>query len=556
MMKLVHGLGFAFGLAASVVGCSSDAADDGGAPPTEQPSDPPPSASAIESVDYVIVSTNPLAGAADRLKAYRESKGLKVSVGLVGDILGGETNRAAGSAKVHDWIKARWEKRDPAKTFFVALLGDGTAEASIDDTTIPAGEWFDPFEKANVVTDNTYADMDGDDIPDLAIGRIAVASEAEADVILEKTKRFEANYEVGVWNRRLSLFASNAGFGEQIDAMIEGVVFKLVEDIPYDFDLNLTYAKQSSPFVFVPERFSDKVYERLNEGSLVMTYIGHGYENGFAELDWNGKSFPILDTDQLSKMKIEHRSPILTLIACLTGKFTSGESLSERILKSKDGPVAIYSSTEVSHPYPNAVFTRELSQTLATERTPTVGEVFMRAKRRSIANASDPIRAEIDAGVAAFIPAEVQAKLLRSHLHMYTLFGDPAAHIAYPKHVAKITPASPNVAPGSTLSLSVSLEGMTSASATVTLETLRSATPTTLAAVPPDGDLTRDDVIVSNYTKANERTVAKTTATATGGAFTTTLPIPADVPAGTYWAKVYAEDGTTDAVGATKITIP
>jgi hypothetical protein len=546
---------FSFLFAATLLACKSD---DRVAP--APPVSPPPATAdaatpAIETVDYVVVAANPLSASAERLKEYRESTGHKVTVGLVADILGSETDRAAGAARIRDWVKARYDKRDPARPFFLVLLGDSTDDASVDGTSVPAVDFVDPSTKSKIITDNTYADMDGDDIPDLAVGRIAVSSDAEADVVLEKTKRFESSYEIGEWNRRLSLFASTAGFGDQIDAMIEALVFKLVEDIPYDFDINLTYAKQSSPYVFIPERFSDKVYERLNEGSLMMTYVGHGYENGFATLDWNGKSFPILDTAQLAKIKVAHKSPVLTLIACLTGRFTSGESLSEQILKAKDGPIAVYSSTEVSHPYANAVFIRELSQTLAAERTPTIGEIFMRAKRRSIEN-NDPIRKEIDDGVSSFLMPKIQESLRHSHLYMYTLFGDPAARVAYPKHSAKVTAGSTTAAPGSALSVSVSLEGIAGGSALVTLETPRSKAPSAIALVPPDSDPTRDDVIAANYTKANDRVVARTVTPVTNGSSQATLTVPQDLTAGDYWVKVYADDGSSDAVGSTKITVP
>jgi hypothetical protein len=543
MMSLLCRSWIPLTLAAFVAACSS-------ASPSRKATD---GVGASEAVDYLIVAANPLAASADQLAAFRASTGHEVAVGLVGDILGDETGRAAAALKLRDWVKARYDRRDPSRPFFLALLGDATDDATVDGSVVPAGEFVDA-NGTKILTDNVYADMDGDDLPDLAVGRIAVASAAEASAVLEKTKRFETSYEVGEWNRRLSLFASTAGFLPEIDAQIEAVVFKLVEEIPYDFDINLTYAKQTSPYVYVPEKFSDKVYERMNEGSLMMTYVGHGYENGFADLEWNGERFPILDTAQLSKLAVAHKAPVLSLIACLTGRFNAGESLSERILKAAAGPVAVYSSTEVSHPYANAVFIREVGQAVTTERVATVGEIFARAKRRSIESASDAIRKEIDDGVAGLLPADVRTDLLRSHLYMYELFGDPAARVAYPRHVAKLTiPATAKAGTG--VSVSVAVEGLAKGTALVTLEDRRSSAPRAIQAVPPDGDPNRDTVIAQNYAQANDRVLSKQRAVVDGGLSQVTLTVPAELAAGDYYVKVYADDGASDAVGSAKITV-
>lgn len=175
--------------------CSSGGGDVG-----NKASEPgPPDAAApdarvdvvTEGVDYLIVTADPLAASAERLGAYRTSTGHRVAIGRVSDILAGETTRVGAVTKIRDWVKARYDKRDAARPFFLVLLGDATEDATVDATTVPAAE-----HKAggNILTDNEYADMDGDDIPDLSVGRIAAATEADADAILEKTKKFESSY--------------------------------------------------------------------------------------------------------------------------------------------------------------------------------------------------------------------------------------------------------------------------------------------------------------------------------------------------------------------------
>jgi len=513
----------------------------------------------VPQADYLIVAASTLAASAERFKTYRASEAggsHKVALSLVPGCVGAEADAVAAACKIRDHVKAQYDARDTTKPFFLLIVGDAAAGAPLDKAHVPSAVYFEPFDGSNVATDNLYADMDGDHIPDLAVGRIPLATDAEVDVVLEKTTRYESTYEVGDWNKRLNLFASTSGFGDVLDAQIETLVFAIVEDIPYDYDITLTYAKQTSPYVFVPEKFSDMVYDRLNQGSLMMAYVGHGNTDSFADLVWNGKSFPILDTAQLGqRIEAVHKPPLLTLIACLTGAFASGDSVSEQILRTKNGPVGILSSTEISHPYANAIFIRELAQGLTTAGDLTAGELFVDAKRRMV-KTDDALRRSIDMQVAAFVGVNQQGALKRSHQYMYTLFGDPAARLAYPKQKAKVTVASAHVAPGAEVAVAASFAGLAKGQAHVTLEVKRTTISGTIAAVPADGDATRDAVIAANYATANNRIIAEKTAAHDGAAFSTTLAVPANAAPGDYFIKVYADDGKLDALGSTKITVP
>ncbi|MBX3192908.1 MAG: hypothetical protein KF819_38340 [Labilithrix sp.] len=508
------------------------------------------------TVDYLVVAADPLVASAGRFAAHRRETGHVAEVAVVSAILeksasAATSDRTWATKAIKEHIKSRYDARDPKRPFFVLLLGDATPNGPLDGTEIPAGEYVGA---ETIVTDNVYADMDGDHIPDLALGRIPVATDGEADLVLEKTKTYESTYEVGTWNRRFNLFASTGGFGDAVDAQIEGLVFEIIEEIPYDYEATMTYAKQSSPFVFVPEKFSDKVYERMNEGSLMMAYLGHGDERGFATLTWNGATHPILDTAPLAqKIDVAHKSPLLTLIACLTGKFTEGESVSEQILKTKKGPVAILSSTEISHPYANALFIRELAQSLTITKLETVGEVFLDAKRRSITN-DDALRNKIELLASFLLSTEEREELRRSHLYMYELFGDPALPIAYPRERAEVT-APAVAARGAEIAITVKLPNVGKGQALVTLEGRRSTITATIKPVPPDDDPTRDTIIAENYAAANDHAVVKKTISHEGASFSTTLAIPAALTAGDYFVRVHADDGKIDAVGSAKVTI-
>jgi len=505
-----------------------------------------------QGVDYLIVAADSLSDSAQRYRAYRESTGHGVEVSMMSDIVGDETDAVAATALIGAHVRTYYEARDTDKPFYLLILGDATTSWSGDTSVVPAGTYSDDGD--TVTSDNVYADMSGDQIPDLAVGRIPASSDEQVDLIRGKVEAYESTYEVGPWNRRLNVFASTAGFGDPFDSLIENVAFDIVESVPYDFDITMTYASQESPFVYPPEKFSDKVYDRINEGALMVTYVGHGSTGGFASLDWNGTSYPILDTGELDKIDVVHKLPILLFVACSTGSFDTGESISEQIIDLADGPDAVLSSTEVSHPVANAIFIYEFSRVVARERETTVGEAFVAAKD-AIINHDDELRQTI-ANIAGFLftAAELQA-LERNHLHMYTLFGDPAMKIAYPALDATVDVLTDPVTAGGDLEVHATFTGLGTGDAVVTLESSRSVILGAIQDVPADGEPTRDDVIEANYATANNKIVAEKSVTHSEGEVTTTLAVPAGLAAGDYYVKVYADDGTSDAIGSAAIAI-
>lgn len=507
--------------------------------------------------DYIIIAADSLAASAARYRAFRQASGFHVDLAMVGDIVGSAPDAAAASARMHDYVRARYLARDVNRPMYLLLLGDAQASWPGDGSGVPAGTW-QPASGSSVVSDNVFADMDGDDVPDLAVGRITADSDAEADVVRAKVVAYEAGHEPGQWNRRINVFASTSGMGDLVDMAIETIVYDITEAVPYDYDVTMTYARQSSPYVYIPEQFSDQVYRRINEGALLVAYVGHGSRDGFAKLDWNGSSYPILDTDRLDKLAVTHRSPMLLFIACLTGAFAGSESVSERILVQDNAPVAIFSSTEVSDPYANAIFIYEASQAFTSLRAARVGDAFLRAKQRLMGN-SDGVRQRIESLAGLLVSADARDALKHSHLHMYTLFADPAMAVHYVDS-AQVDVGASSVSAGAELTITINVRELSvGGEAIVTLESARKVILADIAAVPTDGDANRDTVIAKNYQAANDKAAALVTVAAgpstSANQLTTKLTVPANLPAGQYHIKVFAHDSAHDYAGSALLTV-
>ena len=504
--------------------------------------------------DYMIVAADGLAVSARRYRDFRQAAGFNVDLAMVGDIVGDATDASSASARILDHVRARYQARDSKRPMYLLLLGDAQATWPGDHSGVPAGTWHATAGSASVASDNVFADMDGDDVPDIAVGRITADSDAEADLVRAKVAAYETTHEIGTWDRRLNIFASTSGLGAIADVAIENLVYAITEAIPYDDDVIMTYARQSSPYVYVPEQFSDQVYSLINEGSLLVAYVGHGSQDGFATLDWNGTSFPILDTGHLEKIAVTHRSPILVFVACSTGAFAGAECVSERILAQANAPTAILSSTEISDPYANAIFIYEVSQAFTSARARTVGEAFLQAKQRMLGN-SDSVRQQIDSVAGLLVGVSARDALKHSHLHMYTLFGDPGMAVAYPG-VAQVTASPSSASAGASLTVTAAFPALGAGSeAVVTFESSRKVITNPISTVPGDGDATRDTVIANNYHAANDKVVADITVPVAGASLSTQLTVPAKLPAGQYHIKVFVQDGNHEYAGSVPVTV-
>ena len=52
--------------------------------------------------------------------------------------------------------------------------------------------------------------------------------------------------------------------------------------------MTMTYARQSSPYVYIPEQFSNQVYSRINKVRCWWPMWVTNTTDGFATLDWSG----------------------------------------------------------------------------------------------------------------------------------------------------------------------------------------------------------------------------------------------------------------------------
>ncbi len=530
------------------------------APTPNTPPTPVRPGAASPPVDYVIVAADLLQASARRWKAFRQRSGYRVELVLTSTLVAASTPAKARSETLRRGIRAhlqaRWKARDPAKPLYVLLLGDAHHPLPAwthQNAATPTKS--NPRTRAPIVTDNPYADMDGDGIPDLALGRIPALSDAEADRVLRKTERYESTYRVGLWNRRINLFAAPGDYGAFVDSLLEVVARDLLEQLSYDYDLHVLYGARSSPAAYPPTAFSDRVYELLNGGSLFTVYLGHGTPKGTQYGWWAGKSYDVWKSNQLQrKLRMRHKSSLLLLVACEMGTFADQDGFGEKLLRHPQGPPAVMAATAVSHPYPNTLLVQALGDLVTNARVRTAGLLLQRAKAR-LMRQRDASRDVLE-GLASLVSTELyREQLKKTHLRMYLLLGDPALKIRYVTGRAKLRLTTRRPGAGKKLTVTARIDAPTTGVARFTLESRRKVILGRLNKLPAKSGPRQDRVLRQNYRTANDKVVATRAVRYTGGRARVTLAVPKSLPPGTYYVKVYAEDGHKDGMGSVAVRI-
>ncbi|MDR1382788.1 MAG: C25 family cysteine peptidase [Planctomycetaceae bacterium] len=301
--------------------------------------------------------------------------------------------------------------KDPSLKYLL-LVGDAApdvkSEASASSRLIPTNYVealvISSFgREKEIATDNYYADLNDDNLPELAVGRLTVDTPEELSTVVAKIFRYENNIDHGFWRRRINLIAGIGGFSPIIDAQVESAArYILSEMIGEGYDLSLTQANWKSAYCPDPEMFRSVTVERINEGCLFWVYMGHGLHTSLDYLRTPDMDYPIFASGDSQYLESRNGLPIAVFCACYTGAFDAIEDcIAEDMLRQPKGPAAVIASSRVSMPYGLASFGVELidealngeylsihsgntSQNAQNKGVKNIGTIFLNAKRNML----------------------------------------------------------------------------------------------------------------------------------------------------------------------------
>jgi hypothetical protein len=503
--------------------------------------------------DAVVVCTESFREALAPWVQYRQNQGHQVV--LVSN---------AGSA---DEVRQRIRQEASRGSFrFVVLVGD-SAPTSFE----PHGErgrcvpvhWAKAEvntawgSEPHIGTDNWYADLDDDQVPDLAIGRMTVDTPQELSRLVNRILNYEQSRNYGPWRRQMNFVAGTGGFGLLADFALESAArYFLSQEIPASYQVNMTYGSWRSPFCPDPRLFQATTLQSLSEGCQFWVYLGHGQPFGLDRVTVPDGEYPILSVSDVARLDGAARPPIALLLACYTGAFDAIEDcLAEQMLRAEGGPIAVLAGSRVTMPYANAVFATELLHYCIKAPCPTLGEAVLQAKQAMVGppHQAGQSRAVLDALAAALSPSTVKlADERKEHVLLFNLLGDPMLRLSPPKPVELAVSNVAETGPALEVSGTCPIDGRATVELVVPRDRL-TFTPPTRSSYPHDSaDLAGFQEV---YHRANDQRLASCPVVVKGGRFATRLEVP-DGVSGACYVRVFVEGSGDCAVGAVAVKLP
>jgi hypothetical protein len=333
--------------------------------------------------DYVIISTRSLKANVEPLAQLRRNQGLVVQVVDVEDLYDEFSFGSHSPQAIHDFLETAtntWTR----KPHYVLLAGD----ASYDPKNY-FGQGFNDLVPTKLIdtpltetaSDDWLSDFNHDGIADLAMGRLPVRTLAHIDTMVNKIVTYE---NTAPDTSRGALLVADTGF----EAPSNAVRNKLPAGLPVQ-TINRSGADDAT--------IHNQIVASINQGPRVANYLGHG-SNGV----WTGASL-LSSNDAPSFTNTSHLS-VFTMMTCYNGFFQDAynDSLSEALLKSQGGAVAVWASTTLTQPGGQNLIAQEFYRLLFGAQPATLGDAARTAK---VATADADVR------------------------RTWTLFGDPAMRL-------------------------------------------------------------------------------------------------------------------------------
>ena len=331
--------------------------------------------------DFVVIGPREFLQAAKPLLDLRRREGLSVLAANIEDVYSEFGHGEARPESVAEFLQS-------APPHYVLLLGDATY-----DPKDYLGTGKPNFVPARMVrtdhlwtaSDPSYATLDHDEIPDLAIGRIPATSVEDVEAMVAKILRYESESRSG----RVVVVADNADRAGDFEGDAQRLVTGVLEEEDV-YRIGLSWQS--------PSEVREDIRRAFVGNTGIMSYLGHGGIHLWADENvWN-----LGDVRELQRGEA---LPIVVTMNCLNGyfHFPYFDALAEALVKAPDhGAVAAISPSGLSSNGPAHVFHESLLEQVLHGGHERLGDVFLTAQRDF-------------AGKSSY----------KELLELYHLFGDP-----------------------------------------------------------------------------------------------------------------------------------
>jgi len=392
----------------------------------------------FQDIDYLIITPAFLNSSAETLaNHHRNTSGLNVKVVNLETIYQEFSSGKQDIAGIRNFIKYVYNNAsaDSKRVKYVNLFGDASFDYKdrIRNNTnivptfhgyVPGGMSTNNYSVVNTfVTDDFFGLMQPNEGRlligstekiDIAVGRMLVSDRVQADQMVNKVLEYESPEAYGRWRCEYIAVSDDLddGGGGFVPS-VEDVTSRLQSRRTYVNVRKIysdAYVQQSSAGGSRYPEAKEQLIRAINYGSLVVTYLGHGGENGLA-------SERLFETSDAQNLTNRYKYPLFITATCELTKFdnpflqTAGENI---YWNPTGGGIAMITTTRalfISSAFEfNPIITSHL-YAYELEEYPTMAEAMRLTKNEM----NDP------------------------SIKMICFIGDPALKMAIPKRDIRLT---------------------------------------------------------------------------------------------------------------------
>ena len=384
---------------------------------------------ASAGADMIILAPQLFMPQAVRLATFHATTGLDVIVLDPSTIYNEFSSGTPDISAIRDFMKMLYDKSPQVSMpEYLLLFGDGSYDykdkIASNTNFIPtwqSAESFDPIH--SLVSDDYFGTLDDNegrsysDVIDIGIGRLPVKTPLEAEQAVDKILHYSvASPETsGDW-RNIITFVADDEDAEHIEHS-ELMANNIENNFP-DFNLDKiyfdSYIQLSTPGGNRYPDVNKAITQRIEKGSLIINYTGHGGETGWAHEE-------VLTVNEINNWSNFDNLPVFVTATCEFSRFDDPgrQAAGEYVFTNpKGGGIALFTTTRPTFGTPNFELNKKFYQYAMSKpggQRLRMGDVIMNSKRDKGAN-------------------ENGCK--------YVLLGDPALQIGFPD--LKVVTASVN----------------------------------------------------------------------------------------------------------------
>jgi hypothetical protein len=350
---------------------------------------------ASDSPDLLIVTTPLFMDAARRLAAFRTTNdGLKVLIATTDNIYNEFSSGAQDLSAIRYFCKLLYDRGTSTnKLRYLLLLGNGSYDYKGRIT--PNTNFVPVYESPNSVsTISSYATDDylgmlengsggsSNDNISIGIGRMPVKTAAEATAVVEKTIHYSTNTPLvnRDWKNSILFVADDKEYNvfmEQAEELANDV-----NTINQNFTVDKIYL-DAFPLVTAASgktypAVNQAINQRVNTGTLLINYTGHGGEAGWADEK-------VLTLNDIANWQSYNNLPVFITATCEFSRFDNPQLVSageQIVLNPTGGGAALFSTIRLTFGSPNLAFNKSLLKNWLNKSglSLRLGDVIRRAK--------------------------------------------------------------------------------------------------------------------------------------------------------------------------------